>query len=1055
MPNVIKDYYDNFDQSKHYGKVLFRDGYALQGAELNELQSIAAGRDKRLADALFADGDIVSDAGIVVDAATGAVTCLAGRIYIKGEVREVSAKTFTVPTTGTVTVGVLLVETAISELDDPALYNPAVGSRGESEAGAWRLRVTAAWGLSTDVADGEFYPVHAIDDGVPRAKETPPNLDSFSQGLARYDRDSTGGGTYVSAGMLVRAAESVAGAQVYTVAEGRCRVNGYGVELPTSRRITYAAAPDLRFVDTEVIEATGSASQRVAVAHPPIKEITALRVTLQKTVSLVHGAYAGVSDALPDTSVMSLVEVTQGETVYGAGTDYKKTGDTVDWSPVGAEPAPGSTYNITYTYLDKSLTPQNVDYDGFEVSGAVAGTGIMVSYNQALPRIDRLCISADGVFSWVRGVASESNAQAPAVPATMLALASVNQTWRGTATVANDSVRVVPFSDIEALTNRVDYALAEIARQRLESDVATREAGARVGMFVDPLRDDSMRDQGIAQTAAVVGGVLTLPLAAKIYALSADIAVPKARSYTPRVLLSQPYKTGGMLVNPYQAFDPMPAEVALTPPVDRWTETKTEWTSGDTKRITNLVYAPNAWDHGATYTSTASTTETVGATTSELEYLRQIDVAFAIKGFGPGEQLQTIAFDGVVVPAKESALTADAAGALSGTFTIPADIPAGAKTVAFTGAAGTTGSATFVGQGELTATTLRQVQTITSTIIDPLAQTFILDADTQLAGVDLWFLAKGADGVRVQIREVSGGYPTRTVLAEASVPTAQMVVSGGGHTRVLFDAPVPLAAATDYAVVILCNDATTSLAIAELGQFDSTQQQWVSAQPYSVGVLLSSSNAVTWTAHQTRDLAFRLLEAVYADGAASVDLGDATVSTSATDLVLLALAETPTSQTRVEYALELPSGTLLTVAEGQPVRLSEAVSGAVQVSAKLLGDTKGSPVLWPGSQLLAGTLQTSADYYSRSISAAGATRAVLIYDAVIPSGAGVTPEIQIDCGAWEAMAAGETVNQGDGLVEFRFTHDLAGAQLVKVRLSLTGTVTARPQVQDLRLMAVR
>lgn len=1053
MANVIKDYYDQFDSNKHYSRVLFRDGYALQGAELNELQSIAASRDRRLADALFADGDIVSDAGIVVDAATGAVTCLAGRIYIKGEVRDVASATFTVPTTGTVTVGVRLVETAISELDDPALYNPALGSRGEGEAGAWRLKVTASWGLSTD-AGWEFYPVHAIDDGVPRAKETPPNLSSVNQTIAIYDRDSTGGGTYVSSGMLVRAAESIAGAQVYTVAEGRCRVNGYGVSLPTSRRITYAAVPDLRFVDTEVIEATGSASQRVTVAHPPIREITALRVTLQKIVSMVHGAYAGVADALPDTSVMTLVEVKQGETVYEAGTDYKKTGDKVDWSSSGAEPAPGSTYSVTYTYLDKSLTPENVDFDGFSVSGAVAGTGIMVSYNQALPRIDRLCISPDGIFSWVRGVASEYNAQAPAVPATMLALASVNQTWRGTPTVINDGVHVVPWNEMVALSNRVDYVVQEVARQRLEADVATREAGARVGLFVDPLRDDSMRDQGITQSAAVVDGVLTLPIAAKVYRLSADIAAPQARSFSPRVLLAQPYKTGSMLVNPYQAFDPMPAEVVLEPAVDRWTETKTDWTSTETKRVTNMVYAPGAWDHGTTYTSTSSKAETVGSSTSELEFLRQIDVAFTISGFGPGEKLQAIVFDGVTVPAEQNNLAADASGTLTGSFAIPADIPAGAKTVAFTGAGGTKGSATFVGQGSLTATTLRQVQTITSTVIDPLAQTFILDADTQLAGVDLWFLAKGTGGVRVQIREMSGGYPTRTVLAEAIVPAAQIVVSGGGHTRVLFDAPVPLAAATDYAVVVLCNDATTALAIAELGQFDSTQQQWVSAQPYSVGVLLSSSNAITWTAHQTRDLTFRLLEAVYADGVASVDLGDATVSTAATDLVLLALAETPTSKTRVEYALELPSGTSLTVADGQPVRLAEAVTGAVQVTAKLVGDANGSPVLWPGSQLLAGTVQESADYYSRSISAAGAARAVLIYNAVIPSGSTVTPEIQIDGGAWEAMVAGPTVNQGDGLVEFKFTHALAGAQLIKVRLTLTGTISARPQVQDLRLMAV-
>lgn len=94
--------------------------------------------------------------------------------------------------------------------------------------------------------------------------------------------------------------------------------------------------------------------------------------------------------------------------------------------------------------------------------------------------------------------------------------------------VRNDGVRVVAFSDMEALAARVEYALQEVARQRLEADVATREAGARVGLFVDPLLDDSMRDQGIEQDAAIVNGFLTLPIAAKVYALSQDIQAPTA-----------------------------------------------------------------------------------------------------------------------------------------------------------------------------------------------------------------------------------------------------------------------------------------------------------------------------------------------------------------------------------------------------------------------------------------------------------------------------------------------------------------------------------------------
>ena len=462
---------------------MFRDGYGTQASEVNELQSIFSARVKAIADSLFKDGDILADAQITVNAQTGNLAADAGLVYLSGFVWPVASASFVIPVQGTVAVGVRLQATILSELEDPALYNPAIGSRDEGEPGAWRKKVVAVWGYDGDGGSGEFYPVHTVDDGVPRAKETPPNLDSFNQGIARYDRDSTGGGTYVCSGLTVRAAEdSGGGAQIYTVAEGRCRVCGYSVSLPTSRRLSYAATPDLRFIDTEVVEADGSAKQRINVAHPPIRDIAALRVTLQKTVSVVHGAYSGCTDALPDLSVMSLVEVKQGDTVFEAGMDYKRTGDKVDWSPTGNEPATGSTYQATYTYLDKSLTPEDVDFDGFSVSGAVQGTGIMVSYNQALPRIDRLCITSDGAFTWVQGVAAEYNPKAPAVPEAVLALASVSQTWREPEqrAVQNDGVRVVAFSDMEALAARVEYALQEVARQRLEADVYARESVCRV-----------------------------------------------------------------------------------------------------------------------------------------------------------------------------------------------------------------------------------------------------------------------------------------------------------------------------------------------------------------------------------------------------------------------------------------------------------------------------------------------------------------------------------------------------------------------------------------------
>ena len=1054
----IDNYWNRYDSSKEYREILFRDGYGTQASEINELESITAAHVRGIGDAIFSDGDIIKDAQISVDASSGAVTAEAGQVYLAGTVYSVSASAFTVPLQGTFSVGIRLKETIISEAEDAGLLNPAVGSRGQGEPGAWRRRVQAVWGYDRDGGIGSFYPIYTIDDGVVRAKETPPDLDSVTQGIARYDRDSTGGGTYVCSGMTVRAADDVGGAQIYTVAEGRCRVCGYGVELLTSRRLTYAAEPALRLIDTEAIVADGTATQRITVAHPPIRSITALRVTLEKTETVVHGSYTGCADALAETSVRSIVSVVQGSTTYTEGTDFKRTGDTVDWSPSGAEPATGSTYTVIYTYIAKDVVPSDQDFDGFSVSGAVQGSDILVSYQQALPRIDRLCITSDGAFSWIQGVASETRAKAPAVPSTMLAIASVTQTWRtkDERVVTNDGVRVIAFSDLEALTSRVDYALQEIARQRLESDVATREAGARVGIFVDPLLDDSMRDQGLEQTAAVVNGFLTLPIRASVSGVSSDVKLPAARSSSSSVVLEQPLMTGEMKINPYLAFAVMPGKATLTPAVDRWTVTNTTWTSPVTKEFYRTIYAPTHPQHGSTVTSSSSSTETAGVSSSAIEYLRQISIAFTCEGFGSGEKLSRVTFDGIAVTPAESGITADVSGKLSGHFTIPANVPAGVKAVVFTGAGGSTAQTTFVGQGTLETTTLRTVQSVVNTYIDPLAQTFVLEEARQLSGVDLFFTAKGQSGVRIQIRETSGGYPTRSVLAEAIVPASSITAEAAVATRILFDAPVPLSASTEYALVILCDDADTAVAIAEMGKFDSAHQQWVSAQPYTVGVLLSSSNASTWTAHQTKDIAFRLLAADFVEGTNTVPLGSAEVGADGvSDLMLLACSETPSAATHVEYELGLPSGAVMTVAEGQTVQLSEAVaSGTLSVTAKLSGDTAGSPVLWPGTQVLMGMVQTSGTYYTRSIPATGAAKAVLIYDGSVPSGATVTPEIQVDSGEWMAMTSAGTTQEGNGYVEFKFTTALSGADLVKVRLTLTGNNTSRPLVYDIRLLAV-
>ena len=541
-----------------------------------------------------------------------------------------------------VNIGIYLTERVITALEDPSLLDPANGTRNYQQPGAARLQVNITWGFAGDGKEGEFFPVYTVEDGDLRAKEPPPQLDSMTQAIAKYDRDSAGG-SYVVSGLNVRAADDLpSGEQVYTVSEGSARVGGMPVSMGTSKRLIYAASPDEKLIDAEPHVSSGPELQRVTLDRYPVKTVQQVRITAEKTATITHGSFSGAQDPLPDNSVVSVLEVKQGGVTYVQGTDFRLTAGKIDWSLTGAEPAPGSTYTAKYQYI-KTADAVSVDSSGFSVEGAVAGSLILVTYIQLLPRIDRLALNPDGAFVWLNGVAAEWNPKPPAVPLGVLPIATVVQTWTGDRRVVNDGVRVVPMNELAALQDKIDWVAERLAEQQLSSDVNTRESGAKNGVFVDPFLSDEMRDQGTEQTAAIFDGELTIQInSVDVRLASTDVAAPTALNFTLEPALQQLSRTGSMKVNPYMAFDPIPAAVTLTPALDRWTETSTSWTSPITRRLT--VGSGNA-------SSTSESTQNVllSTTSRVAEFLRQIDVQFRLSGFGPNETLSAVTFDGIAV----------------------------------------------------------------------------------------------------------------------------------------------------------------------------------------------------------------------------------------------------------------------------------------------------------------------------------------------------------------------------------------------------------------------
>lgn len=101
-----------------------------------------------------------------------------------------------------------------------------------------------------------------------------------------------------------------------------------------------------------------------------------------------------------------------------------------------------------------------------------------------------------------------------------------------------------------------------------------------------------------------------------------------------------------MAVNPYMAFSLLPAPVTLTPAIDQWTEVLTTWASPVTQRF--RATRDGGW-RIFLRDDVSTTTNVISSSTKALEYLREIDITFDIEGFGSGETLESVTFDGIEV----------------------------------------------------------------------------------------------------------------------------------------------------------------------------------------------------------------------------------------------------------------------------------------------------------------------------------------------------------------------------------------------------------------------
>jgi len=1013
-------------------------------------------------------------------------------VYAAGMVFDVPVASFTIPIDRKVVVGICVHTRIVTYIEDPTLRGNVAGSRAYGEPTADRLQVTAVWtwdGAGT--CDGNFYGVYEVDYGY--LPTVPPSSTPADDALARYDREANG--HYVVKGYTVRAlgffpaAGGTPAQQSFSIDSGTINVWGYKLDLLHSYRLNVPEEPDINEVLSEPHIVSGS-PQVITVNHAPVTQVLGVTLTKQATSeNVVHGAYSGVSDALAHTSIAQIISIVQGGVTYQLGRDYLLAGDTVSWSPNGygnplpaghAEPAPGSTYQITYQYLS-TVTPDAVSQTQITVSGAVTGSTAIVHYKWALPRIDGILVDRKGNIGYAKGQSSIYNPLPPRQPLDQLMIATVVNNWGGTPTVNNTTTLSIHKNQLVALAG-ITYDLIDlVAQQRLRNDVNARANAASRGVFVDPFISDAMRDTGVAQDASIVSGTLNLPFAMTVLTARPQ-NTPYRLPYVEEALIIQGWQTGCMRINPYQVFDPLPAKLSITPAYDFWTTIQNVYNADITNyfvRVANGSVAnvvSGAWAFSteralqviangrfdANHPLLGTTRDLVSTNVVSTDRfadpaLRSQAVSYTVTGLGAGEILKSLSFDGVnILPAP--APVADANGSITGTFTIPLGLPSGTKIVQAQGMAGLPpATATYVGKGTVEINTIQRAWNVTLyEQQDPLAQTFRLTDSRQITSVDVQFCAIGNTANRVvcQVREVSLGLPTPVALNEGALDMHSVAVNQ--WQRIPFNSPTLVTSSIETALVLMTDDGYHAVKIAELGGFDTVQQAWATSNPYTVGTLLSSSNNSTWSPHPKDDLMFRLNAARYTATTMTVEFGAFNL-VNATHLIAVAAVDLPSTDTQATVIITRADGSIQTAQIGQPIPLGARVTETIHVAIRLDGTATLSPVLYPLLQLFVGNQADAGLYVSRAVPAGTDSRIDIVIECITPGSSAIAVDAGMEAsetasvGYTSSLAIAAATPTGDGWVERTYTlRHYQGAD-ARARINLAGSPANPPQVRNLRM----
>jgi hypothetical protein len=378
-------YWDDFDKTKGYKRILALPGRVEQSREFTQIQTIMQDQLTSLGNSIYKNGQVLSGCLLSINDAKTLAIVSVGSIYVDGDIIEFTSPTsLTITGTGTEIIGVIKTETIITEIEDPTLKDPAQGYDNYLEPGAHRLKITWTWQVLTDEGSGVFELINGV---LPITVDPKPTTitENILDAIARRDFEKSG--NYTLRGLEVSIANHPTdqlNKKQLIVQAGTARILGYNVSIVSNTLSDLELARELEVVESEPhtyktydtfyqIDGDNILGNRPVAL---VDRVVATELTVDGggafggvvRASITRGSVPGGSDSLSRTSVVSIVAINQGGTwnpateSFSGGTTYASStyaldGNRVSWAPVGAEPATGSSYSVAYLYR-KALVKQ-------------------------------------------------------------------------------------------------------------------------------------------------------------------------------------------------------------------------------------------------------------------------------------------------------------------------------------------------------------------------------------------------------------------------------------------------------------------------------------------------------------------------------------------------------------------------------------------------------------------------------------------------------------------------------------------------------------------------